>query len=87
MHSLRRHDVEPALAHYDTERRRFGGRLVARARHLGAYLEAYPTQNEEERRQAHATRDHKAFMRDYGGVPELIGTNVREPPIVQPELA
>src|SRR5271170_3866823 len=64
-------DIEPALARYDTEQRRFGGRLVARARHLGAYLEAHPTQNEEERRQAHLTRDHKAFMRDYGA-PELI---------------
>ena len=44
-------DIEPALALYDTEQRRFGCRLVARARHLGAYLEAHPTQNEEERRQ------------------------------------
>ena len=44
-------DVEPALAHYDTERRQFGRSLVARARHLGAYLEANQTHNEEERRQ------------------------------------
>jgi 2-polyprenyl-6-methoxyphenol hydroxylase-like FAD-dependent oxidoreductase len=64
-------DIEPALARYDTEQRRFGCRLVARARHLGAHLEAHPSQNEEERRQAHLTRDHKAFMRDYGA-PELI---------------
>jgi len=70
------HDIEPALARYDTERRRFGGRLVARARHLGTYLEAYPMQIEEERRQAHATRDYKAFMRDYGGAPELISNDV-----------
>jgi 2-polyprenyl-6-methoxyphenol hydroxylase-like FAD-dependent oxidoreductase len=61
-------DIEPALARYDTERRRFGDRLVARARHLGAYLEAHPTQNEEERRQAHLTRDYEAFMRDYGAL-------------------
>ena len=81
------HDIEPALARYDTERRSFGGRLVARARHLGAYLESHPTQNEEERRKAHATRDYKAFMRDYGSAPEVIGNNVRESPIVQGELA
>jgi hypothetical protein len=43
-------EIEPALARYDTEQRRFGGSLVARARHLGAYLEAHSTQNEEEGR-------------------------------------
>lgn len=59
-------DVEAALAHYDTERRQFGRSLVARARHLGAYLEAHQTQNEEERRQTHLTRDPVSFMRDYG---------------------
>jgi hypothetical protein len=41
---------------------------------LVACLEAHPTQNEEERRQAHLTRDRKAFMRDYGA-PELIGSD------------
>jgi 2-polyprenyl-6-methoxyphenol hydroxylase-like FAD-dependent oxidoreductase len=70
--------VEPALVRYDTEQRRFGGSLVARARHLGAYLEAHSTQNEEERRQAHLTRDLEAFMRDYGA-PELIGSDARDP--------
>jgi 2-polyprenyl-6-methoxyphenol hydroxylase-like FAD-dependent oxidoreductase len=79
-------DIEPALGRYDTEQRRFGGRLVARARHLGAHLEAHPTRNEEGRRQAHLTRDHKAYMRDYGAL-ELIGNNVRESPIAQYELS
>ena len=46
-------DVETALAHYDIERRQFGRSLVARARHLGAHLEAPRTQHEEERRQTH----------------------------------
>ena len=69
-------DVETALAHYDTERRQFGRSLVARARHLGAYLEADQTHNEEERRQTHLTRDPVSFMRDYGAE-ELIGDNVR----------
>jgi 2-polyprenyl-6-methoxyphenol hydroxylase-like FAD-dependent oxidoreductase len=59
-------NVEAALAHYDTERRQFGRSLVARARYLGAYLEAHQTQNEEERRQTHLTRDPASFMRDYG---------------------
>ena len=59
-------DVEPALAHYDTERRQFGRSLVARAHHLGAYLEAHQTLNEEERRQTHLARDPESFMRDYG---------------------
>lgn len=33
-------DLEAALARYDRERRLFGSRLVARARRLGAYIEA-----------------------------------------------
>ena len=79
-------DVEPALAHYDTERRRFGHSLVARARHLGAYLEAHQAQNEEERRQTHLTRDPELFMRDYGA-DELVGNDVRESPIAHRELS
>jgi 2-polyprenyl-6-methoxyphenol hydroxylase-like FAD-dependent oxidoreductase len=79
-------DVEPALAHYDTERRRFGHRLVARARHLGAYLEAHQAQNEEERRQTHLTRDPESYMRDYGA-DELVGNDVRESPIAHRELS
>ena len=79
-------DVEAALAHYDTERRQFGRSLVARARHLGAYLEAHQTQNEEERRQTHLTRDPVSFMRDYGAE-ELIdrgltaGIRLQKPPL------
>jgi 2-polyprenyl-6-methoxyphenol hydroxylase-like FAD-dependent oxidoreductase len=33
-------DVDAALARYDRERRRFGSRIVARARSLGAWIEA-----------------------------------------------
>ena len=73
-------DVETALAHYDTERRQFGRSLVARARHLGAYLEAHQTQNEEERR--HLTRDPESFMRDYGA-DELLRNNAQASPIAQ----
>jgi 2-polyprenyl-6-methoxyphenol hydroxylase-like FAD-dependent oxidoreductase len=70
-------DVETALAHYDTERRQFGRSLVARARHLGAYLEASQTPNEEE-----LTREPDSFMRDYGA-DELLRNNARASPIAQ----
>ena len=77
-------DIEPALAYYDTERRQFGRSLVARARHLGAYLEAHQTQ--DERCQTHPTRDPESFMRDYGAE-ELIGNNVPGSPIAHRELS
>jgi 2-polyprenyl-6-methoxyphenol hydroxylase-like FAD-dependent oxidoreductase len=73
-------DVDTALAHYDTERRQFGRSLVARARHLGAYLEANQTHNEEERH--HLTREPESFMRDYGA-DELLRDNARASPIAQ----
>jgi len=79
-------DVEAALAYYDTERRQFGRSLVARARHLGAYLEAHQTRNEEERRHTHLARDPESFMRDYGAE-ELIGNDIRESPIAPHELS
>ena len=66
-------------AYYDTERRQFGRSLVARGRHLGAYLEAQQTQNEQERCQTHLTRDAEPYMRDYGA-DELIRNIVRESP-------
>ena len=79
-------DIEPALAHYDTERRQFGRSLVARARHLGAYLEAHQTQNKEERCQTHLTLDPASFMRDYGAE-ELIRNNARGSPIAHRKLS
>src|SRR5262245_32415661 len=39
-------DLDRALAHYDDEQRHFGSRLVARARLLGAHLEARRTESE-----------------------------------------
>ena len=45
-------DVEPALRSFEAERLPFGRRVIERARHLGAYLQA--TQTAEER--AHAGR-------------------------------
>ena len=45
-------DVEPALLRFEAQRLPVGRRIIERARHLGAYLQA--TQTEEER--AHAGR-------------------------------
>jgi 2-polyprenyl-6-methoxyphenol hydroxylase-like FAD-dependent oxidoreductase len=50
--ALARDDVEPALRRFEAERLPVGRRVIERARHLGAYLQA--TQTEEER--AHAGR-------------------------------
>jgi 2-polyprenyl-6-methoxyphenol hydroxylase-like FAD-dependent oxidoreductase len=47
-------DLDAALARYDRERRLFGSRIVARARRLGAYIEAQlkpPAQRTERERQ------------------------------------
>jgi 2-polyprenyl-6-methoxyphenol hydroxylase-like FAD-dependent oxidoreductase len=47
-------DLDAALACYDRERRLFGSRIVARARRLGAYIEAHlkpPAQRTEAERQ------------------------------------
>jgi 2-polyprenyl-6-methoxyphenol hydroxylase-like FAD-dependent oxidoreductase len=41
-------DLPAALTRYDRERRAFGSALVARARHLGAYLEAGAIQRQPE---------------------------------------
>src|SRR6476620_2533615 len=46
------HDVEPALLKFEAQRLPVGRRIIERARHLGAYLQA--TQTDEER--AHAGR-------------------------------
>jgi 2-polyprenyl-6-methoxyphenol hydroxylase-like FAD-dependent oxidoreductase len=44
-------DIEPALARFDAARRPVGQRIIERARHLGAYLQA--TQTAEERARSH----------------------------------
>jgi len=50
--ALAGHDVEPALYSFEAQRLPVGRRIIERARHLGAYLQA--TQTEAER--AHAGR-------------------------------
>jgi 2-polyprenyl-6-methoxyphenol hydroxylase-like FAD-dependent oxidoreductase len=53
-------DLAAALARYDRERRAFGSALVARARHLGAYLEA------ESKQHGAAERRPETVLREYG---------------------
>lgn len=53
-------DIDAALARYDRERRAFGGALVARARHLGAYLEARARQGDA------AERRPETVLAEYG---------------------
>jgi 2-polyprenyl-6-methoxyphenol hydroxylase-like FAD-dependent oxidoreductase len=58
-------DLEAALARYDAERRLFGSRIVARARRLGAYIEAQhkpPEQRAEHEREPAA----EVLMREIG---------------------
>jgi 2-polyprenyl-6-methoxyphenol hydroxylase-like FAD-dependent oxidoreductase len=58
-------DIEAALERYDRERRDFGTRIVARARRLGAYLEA---QNKpyEQRTEAERHRTTEKVMQETG---------------------
>jgi 2-polyprenyl-6-methoxyphenol hydroxylase-like FAD-dependent oxidoreductase len=57
-------DVPRALAAYDRQRRAFGSALVARARALGAYLEATAAGQ-------HASQDPVTVLRDYGAAGTL----------------
>ena len=46
-------DVEPALRRFEAERLPVGRRVIERARHLGAYLQATQTAEERARSQRH----------------------------------
>jgi 2-polyprenyl-6-methoxyphenol hydroxylase-like FAD-dependent oxidoreductase len=56
-----------ALTRYDRERRAFGSALVARARHLGAYLEA------EARERGRAERRPETVLQEYGTAGKIEG--------------
>jgi 2-polyprenyl-6-methoxyphenol hydroxylase-like FAD-dependent oxidoreductase len=64
-------DIEPdlaaALTRYDRERRAFGSALVARARHLGAYLEA------EAKQGGGAARTPATVLQEYGTAGKVEG--------------
>jgi len=60
-----RGDVDASLARYDSERRVFGERIVARARRLGAYLEAQ-LKPPEERTEAEQEPPVEVLMREIG---------------------
>jgi 2-polyprenyl-6-methoxyphenol hydroxylase-like FAD-dependent oxidoreductase len=48
-------DVEAALRRYDAARLPENARIIERARHLGAYLQATQTREEQERAGRHST--------------------------------
>jgi len=52
--ALGRGDVEPALRRFESERVPVGCRIIERARHLGAYLQASQTVEERARSQRHS---------------------------------
>ena len=54
-------DIDAGLAAYDAERREYGARVIRRARHLGAYMQAQVL-SEEERAQAERHRSPEAVM-------------------------
>ena len=58
-------DLPSALARYDRERRHFGAQLVARARRLGAYLEAQ-SKPPEQRTESERTQRPEVVMREIG---------------------
>jgi 2-polyprenyl-6-methoxyphenol hydroxylase-like FAD-dependent oxidoreductase len=56
-------DVSAALHQYEAERLRFGAAVIARARHLGAYMQAQ-IRTPEERAMAERYRTPEAVMRE-----------------------
>ena len=52
--ALANDEVEPALLRFETERLLVGQRVIERARHLGAYLQATQTAEERARSQRHS---------------------------------
>ncbi|HEX3973450.1 MAG TPA: FAD-dependent monooxygenase, partial [Stellaceae bacterium] len=60
-------DLAAALTRYDRERRAFGSALVARARHLGAYLEA------EAKQRGGAERRLETVLEEYGTAGKIQG--------------
>ena len=57
------HDVEQALKRFETARLPVGAAVIARARHLGAYMKAQIS-TEEERRMAETFRTPEAVMKE-----------------------
>ena len=60
-------DIAAALIRYDRERRAFGSALVARSRHLGAYLEA------ESKQRGATARRPETVLREYGTAGKIEG--------------
>jgi 2-polyprenyl-6-methoxyphenol hydroxylase-like FAD-dependent oxidoreductase len=60
-------DLDEGLARYDIERRRFGSRIIARARRLGAYLEAQH-KAPAKRTAAERSQEPEEVMREIGSM-------------------
>jgi 2-polyprenyl-6-methoxyphenol hydroxylase-like FAD-dependent oxidoreductase len=59
-------DIAAALARYDCERRQFGARVVARGRHLGAYVD-----------EQHRPRDRlRTILREWGAAGVIDGNSI-----------
>ena len=50
-------EVEPALRHFEAQRLPVGRRIIERARHLGAYLQATRTLEEQARSERHSNAE------------------------------
>ena len=55
--ALLKDDVEPALKAFEAKRLPVGSRIIEYARHLGAYLQATRTQEEQARAGRHSTAE------------------------------
>ena len=69
-------DLDAALSRYDREQHRFGTAVVARARKLGAHLEAQLSKPREQRSEEELFQDPVIVLRNIGArlrdIPELI---------------
>jgi 2-polyprenyl-6-methoxyphenol hydroxylase-like FAD-dependent oxidoreductase len=55
--ALAGNEVEPALQRFEARRLPVGRRIIERARHLGAYLQATRTQEEQARSDRHSNAE------------------------------
>ena len=73
--ALRRdEDIDVALKHYEAPRLRFGAAVIARARHLGAYMQAQ-IKTASERQMAERYRTPAAVMRETATPESMWSTN------------
>ena len=74
MHCGRHDDVDAALKHYEAARLRLGAAVIARARHLGAYMQAQ-IKTASERQMAERYRTPAAVMQETATPESMWRTN------------